>query len=164
MIELRAVNSLNVWKIIKLSVDDEQKAFVASNTESIIEAYTTITSGGVALPFGIYNDSCLVGFVMFGYGSNGDEDEPVIAQNNYCIWRFMIDKQFQHQGIGRKALVASLRYIESMPCGKADYCWLSYEPDNDVAKKLYSSEGFHESGEMCGDEIVSVRKLYTSEL
>lgn len=160
MIELRKVDSGNVWKVIKLSVDAEQEDFVATNTESIIEAYTTITSGGVALPFGIYNDDCLVGFVMFGYGTSGDEDEPVIAQNNYSIWRFMIDKNFQHKGLGKKALLASLHYLETMPCGIADYCWLSYEPENIVAKKLYSSQGFQENGEMCGDEIVSVIKLH----
>jgi diamine N-acetyltransferase len=159
MIELRKIDSENVWKVIKLSVNDEQENFVATNTESMIEAFTTITSGGVALPFGIYNDGCLVGFVMFGYGTTGDEDEPAIAKNNYEIWRFMIDKKFQHQGFGRKALIASLQYLETMPCGKADYCWLSYEPENIAAKNLYSSEGFLENGEMCGDEIVSVLKL-----
>ncbi len=159
MIELRKVDDSNVWNIIKLSVNEEQKNYVAANTVSIIEAYTTITAGGVALPFGIYQDDCLVGFVMFGYGSNGDEDEPKIAKNNYCIWRFMIDKQYQRQGLGRKALTASLQYLKSMPCGKADFCWLSYEPDNVVAKKLYSSEGFHENGEKCGEEIVAVREL-----
>ncbi|MDF2985404.1 MAG: N-acetyltransferase [Eubacterium sp.] len=159
MIELRKIDSENVWKVIKLSVDVNQKDFVATNTESIIEAFTTITSGGVALPFGIYNDGCLVGFVMFGYGSTGDEDEPQIAQNNYCIWRFMIDVKFQGQGIGKKALLSSLEYLKSMPCGEAEYCWLSYEPENIIAKKLYSSAGFLENGEMCGDEIVSVLKL-----
>ncbi len=159
MIELRKIDDKNVWEIINLSVDEEQKNFVATNIESIVDAFTMITSGGVALPFGIYDDDCLVGFVMFGYGSSGDEDEPIIAKNNYCIWRFMIDKKYQRQGFGRKALLASLQYIKSMPCGKADYCWLSYEPDNVAAKKLYSLEGFHENGEMCGDEIVAVLKL-----
>lgn len=160
MIELRKVDSKNVWKIVRLSVDEEQKNFVATNTQSIIEAYTTITSGGVALPFGIYDNDNLVGFVMFGYGTTGDEEDPVIAQNNYCIWRFMIDKEFQNQGLGKKALIAAIQYLETMmPCGKADYCWLSYEPENVIAKRLYSSQGFHENGEMCEDEIVSVLKL-----
>ncbi len=159
MIELRKIDSDNVWKVIKLSVNIEQENFVATNTQSIIEAYTAITSGGVALPFGIYEDDCLVGFVMFGYGTTGEESDPVIAQNNYCIWRFMIDKKYQHQGIGKKALFVSLQYLESMPCGNADYCWLSYEPENVIAKKLYSSVGFHENGEMCEGEIVSVLKL-----
>lgn len=163
MIELRKIDSENVWKVIKLSVDHEQETFVATNTDSIIEAFTTITSGGIALPFGIYDDGCLVGFVMFGYGTTGDEDEPVIARNNYCIWRFMIDKKYQNQGIGRKAVVSSLHYLQSMPCGKAEYCWLSYEPENIIAKKLYSSVGFNENGEMCEGEIVSVLRLQQSE-
>ena len=44
MMELRKVDSNNIWKIIKLSVNDNQLDFVATNTESILEAYTTITS------------------------------------------------------------------------------------------------------------------------
>ena len=53
--ELKKVDDKNIWKVIKLSVNDNQKDFVATNTESILEAYTTITSGRVALPFGIYD-------------------------------------------------------------------------------------------------------------
>jgi len=35
----------------------------------------------------------------------------------------------------------------------------SYEPENELAKKLYASFGFEETGEMDGDEIVAVLKL-----
>lgn len=156
MIELRKVDSNNIWKIIKLSVNNNQLDFVATNTESILEAYTTMTSGGVALPFGIYKGDILVGFVMFGYDTNGDDDEPNIAVGNYCIWRFMIDKTYQGQGLGKKALQASIDYLKSEPCGQATYCWLSYEPENVGAKALYSSMGFIENGEMCGEEIVAI--------
>ncbi|WP_234117409.1 GNAT family N-acetyltransferase [Clostridium hydrogenum] len=159
MIELRKVDSNNIWEIIKLSVNNNQLDFVATNTESILEAYTTITSGGVALPFGIYNGNALVGFVMFGYGANGDDDEPDIADGNYCIWRFMIDKTYQGQGLGKKALQASIEYLRGEPCGRATYCWLSYEPENVVAKALYNSMGFVENGEMCDEEIVAVLQL-----
>ncbi|ERK30151.1 GNAT family N-acetyltransferase [Clostridium intestinale] len=158
MVELRKVDSNNIWKIIKLSVNNNQFDFVATNTESILEAYTTITSGGVALPFGIYRGDTLVGFVMFGYGANGD-DEPDIAAGNYCIWRFMIDKTYQGQGLGKKAMQASIEYLRSEPCGRATYCWLSYEPENIVAKALYNSMGFIENGEMCDEEIVAVLRL-----
>jgi diamine N-acetyltransferase len=159
MVQLRKVDLNNIWKIIKLSVNTDQLNFVATNTESILEAYTTTTSGGIALPFGIYNDDILIGFVMFGYDEYGD-DEPAIASGNYCIWRFMIDKAFQGQGLGRKALQASLEYLHSEPCGQAEYCWLSYEPENTRAKALYNSMGFLENGEMSGGEIVAVCKLF----
>jgi diamine N-acetyltransferase len=159
MIELRKVDDDNLWEIIKLTVNTNQIDFVATNTESILEAYTTVSSGSVALPFGIYNDDNLIGFVMFGYGSTGDEDEPKIALDNYCIWRFMIDKGYQGQGFGKKALQASIEYLHSGPCGKATHCWLSYEPENVVAKALYDSFGFSENGEVCGNEIVSILQL-----
>lgn len=160
MINLKKVDDDNVWKIIKLSVNEDQKTFVATNTESIIEAYTTVTAGEVALPFGIYNDDELVGFVMFGYTKAIEEGDPKIAEGNYCIWRFMIDKKYQRQGLGRKALKAALDYLKAeMPCGKATHCWLSYEKENVVAKALYESMGFSENGEICEDEIVSAREL-----
>jgi hypothetical protein len=79
LIKLKKVNSDNIWDVIKLSVSEQQKNFVASNRESILEAYATIADGNMALPFAIYNDDTLVGFVMFGYGSTGDEDEPKIS-------------------------------------------------------------------------------------
>jgi len=36
--ELRNVDSKNLWEIIALTVSDEQKNFVATNTNSILEA------------------------------------------------------------------------------------------------------------------------------
>lgn len=159
MVELRAVDADNIWRLVRLSVSDEQRNYVATNTESILEAYVTVAAGGVALPFGVYRGEEPVGFVMFGYGTTGDEDEPAIADGNYCIWRFMIDKAYQRLGLGREALAAALAYLNTEPCGRAPYCWLSYEPENAEARALYAAAGFVENGEMCGDEIVAVRPL-----
>lgn len=159
MIQLKKVDSKNLWEIVKLSVDESQKEFVATNTGSILEAYVTVTSGCVALPFGIYCDNTPVGFAMIGYSTIGDEDEPDIAKDNYIVWRFMIDSRYQGRGYGRESFRAVLDYIKTMPCGKAEYCWLSYEPQNFAAKKLYASFGFKETGEMDGDEAIAVLKL-----
>lgn len=71
----------------------------------------------------------------------------------------MIDERFQGQGLGRKAMEAVLNYIRTYPCGKADYCWLSYEPKNKAAQSLYSKFGFAENGEMDGEEVIAVLKL-----
>ncbi len=154
--KLIKVDLSNVWEIIKLDVKDTQKNFVAPNNISIIEAYATIQSGYVALPFGIFEDDKYVGFVMLGYGTNGDEDEPEIVHQNYCIWRFMIDERYQGLGYGKKAMECVMEYIKTFPCGEAQYCWLSYEPENIDAKALYAKFGFEENGDMSGDEIVAV--------
>lgn len=156
--ELRKVDDGNLWKIIALRVKEDQKHFVATNTQSILQAYTTITSGGVALPFGLYEGEELVGFVMFGFdGYEGGDPEYI--RGSYGLWRFMIDENQQGNGYGRKAMEACLEYLRTFPCGEAECCWLSYEPENTVAKKLYSAFGFQETGDMVGGEVVSLLKL-----
>ena len=160
MLRLEKINGKNVWNILKLSVNDDQREFVASNEVSIIEAYTTVTNNGYAFPFGIYEDDTLVGFVMIGYDKDDYwDDAPKVADKNYNLWRLMIDKRYQQKGYGRKAIELALEFIRTSPCGKAEYCWLSYEPDNKVAKDLYESFGFEETGEMDGEEIIAVLKL-----
>ncbi len=159
MIRLQKIDSKNIWKVVGLSVKEQQTDFVATNTESLLEAYVTVASGKTALPFAIYNEEELVGFVMFGYDVIDDEDEPAIAYGNYLMWRFMIDQKYQGKGLGKAALAKSIEYLRSMPCGPAKYCWLSYEPENSIARDLYTSMGFSENGEMCGEEIVSVLEL-----
>ena len=37
--------------------------------------------------------------------------------------------------------------------------WLSYEPDNETARRLYASYGFEETGEMDGEEVIAVLRL-----
>ena len=133
---------------------------MASNDVSIIEAYTAIAGGGHAFPFGIYDDNVLVGFLMVGYDTDDYwDDAPKIASNNYNLWRLMIDKGYQHKGYGKEAVRLALDFIETKPCGEAEYCWLSYEPENVAAKKLYSSFGFVETGDMDGEERIAVLKL-----
>ena len=160
MIHLERINGENVWDILKLSVSDNQKSFVAANDISIIEAYTAITSNGYAFPFGIFEDEIPVGFLMIGYDVDESFDNPPqIAYGNYSIWRLMIDEKYQGNGYGKEAIRLALEFIRTFPCGKAEYCYLSYEPENINAKRLYSKFDFIENGEMDGEEIVAVLKL-----
>ncbi|SFN61883.1 diamine N-acetyltransferase [Pseudobutyrivibrio sp. UC1225] len=160
MLRLEKINGKNVWDILKLSVDDSQKTFVASNEISIIEAYTAITAHGYAYPFGIYEGDTPIGFLMIGFDKDDYwEDAPDIAIGNYNLWRLMIDKKYQHKGYGRQAVKLALNFIKTCPCGPAEYCWLSYEPENQIAKELYASYGFVETGDMDGEELIAVLKI-----
>ena len=159
MVELRKVDAKNIWKICALEAAEDQRSFVATNTQSILEAYCAISSGGVAMPYGIYDGETSVGFVMLGFGCEDWEDAPEIAKDTYNIWRFMIDRRYQRKGYGKQAMEAVLRLVETFPHGKADWVWLSYEPENQVAAELYRSFGFRENGQMDGDEIIAVRPL-----
>lgn len=160
MLRLEKINSENIWKVLRLHVSKEQDDFVASNTQSICEAYLSITSNGHAFPFGIFDDETPVGFVMIGYDVDDTyENPPKVAYKNYSLWRFMIDEKHQRKGYGKEALKLAIDFVRTFPCGEAEYCYLSYEPENEVAKKLYASFGFVENGEMDEEEIVAVLKL-----
>ena len=160
MLHLEKVNGNNVWDILKLTVSESQKNFVATNEISIIEAYTAITGNGHAFPFGIYDEDKPVGFLMIGFDVDDYwTDAPEIAKENYNLWRLMIDKAYQNRGYGKEAVSLALEFIKSMPCGEAEYCWLSYEPDNAVARQMYRSFGFEETGEMDGEELIAVLRL-----
>lgn len=160
MLRLEKVTGKNVWSILKLHVSEDQESFVAPNDISIIEAYTAITGNGYAFPFGIYEGETPVGFLMIGFDADDCwEDAPSIARGNYNLWRLMIDKNYQNKGYGKEAVRLALEFIKTFPCGKADFCWLSYEPENEIASRLYHSFGFVETGEMDGDEIIAVLKL-----
>lgn len=160
MLRLEKVTGKNVWELLKLQVSEDQKTFVADNDISIIEAYTTISGNGYAFPFGIYDGDTPVGFLMIGYDTDDYwDDAPAVAKGNYNLWRLMIDQAYQGKGNGKEAVNLALDYIKTYPCGAADYCWLSYEPENQVAAKLYRSFGFEETGDMDGEELIAVLKL-----
>ena len=160
MVRLEEINGKNVWEVLKLKVSEEQKAFVAPNDISIIEAYIAVSHHGKAFPFGIYDGEVPVGFCMIGFGTDDEwEDAPAAARDSYNLWRLMIDERYQGRGYGKAAMALILDYIRSEPCGPAESCWLSYEPENQRAKALYASFGFRETGEFDGDEAIAVLKL-----
>lgn len=164
MIHLEKINAQNVWDLVALKVSESQEDFVAPNETSIIEAYTAIGTGCTAFPFGIFDDKTPVGFLMIGHNEAAfdelcEDDVPEILRNNYTVWRLMIDEKYQQKGYGREAVRLALEFIRTFPCGKAEYCVLSYEPENIIAKKLYASFGFEETGEIAGGEAIAVLKL-----
>lgn len=159
MMELRKVDASNMWELLALGVSPEQERFVASNTRSILDAYACNASGGTALPFGIYADGVPVGFLMIGYGCEDWPEAPAIAHGSYSLWRFMIDQNHQGRGYGKAALELALQFIRTLPCGPAELCWLSYEPDNQAARSLYHRFGFRETGEKDEGELIASLRL-----
>ena len=162
MVHLEKVTYDNALAVCELSIFESQYNFVADNEESLVEAYLAVTSeASYAWPFAIYDDETLVGFLMIGYNEAALEgpEAPEALKNNYSLWRLMIDKRYQKMGYGREAMRLALEFIKTRPRGEAELCATSYNPENEAAKKLYTSFGFVENGEMDDDEIVAVLKL-----
>ena len=149
----------NFWELMDLRVTEEQEDFVASNAISLAQAYDCHADGKFAQPFGIYDGENPVGFAMIGHDSEDYEDMAEVYRHSYCLWRFMIDQRYQKRGYGRDALKLLLDYVLSFPDGRETLWSTSYEPENEVAKKLYASFGFVPNGELDGDEEVAVLDL-----
>ena len=149
----------NFWEMMKLRVSKEQEDFVASNAVSLAQAYDCHADGKYAQCFGLCDGETLVGFAMIGHDSEDYEDIPEVYAHSYCLWRYMIDRRYQKRGYGRDGLKLLLDYVRSAPDGEESLWSTSYEPENEVAAKLYASFGFVPNGELDGDEIVAVRDL-----
>ena len=161
-VHLEKITFDNYYKLTKLRVTKKQDYYVARNKWSLIHAGVWLSMGKHAYPFGIYLGKKPVGFVMIGYDGYDEADgDPEFMKDSYFIWRFMIDKRYQGKGYGRQAFQLALDFVRTFPCGESEICWLSYEPENKVAKKLYASFGFVEAPEFYkkGEEMPAILKL-----
>jgi diamine N-acetyltransferase len=148
-IELRNVTSENWIECIRLTTNKEGKRFVfeefvASNAVSLAQANIQ--------PFwvtkAIYQGDTMIGFTMYGY-------PPHLGFYEIC--RLMIDYRFQGQGYGKQALqtvIAEMR--RSYDCQEI---YLSFDPRNELAKRLYMSQGFEDTGRKLDDELLYCLKF-----
>ena len=154
-IHLEKVDWDNYEKVLKLRVTKEQENFVASNDYSLIHAFLALSDGDPVYAFAIYKGKTVIGFIQIGYDDDwtgeeyeewlqSDEYKSYVGKHYYFIWRFMIDKKYQRNGYGREAFKQALDFIKTEPSGKAEYITLSYEPSNELGRKLYGSFGFKE--------------------
>lgn len=129
VIELRAINKDNIEKVLNLNVHKHQKSFVSSTAHSLAQAYVYRDT---AYPFAIYANDTLIGFIMLGFYEE---------KNQYTIWKFLIDKEYQNKGYGKQALNKGIDYLKETFNAKEVYVGVS--AGNNIAKKLYSSVGFN---------------------
>ena len=132
MITLQKVSKENLDDILSLKVAESQTSYVSSNAESLAQAYVYSET---AYPFAVYEDETIVGFIMMGYYA---------VKEYYTLWKFMIDSRYQHKGYGRKALELGIQFIKDTFSAKEVYTGVV--PGNDVAKNLYKSVGFEDTG------------------
>ena len=116
------------WEAVaRLELLAHQHGFVANNLWTIAESqFYPWTHRRVILARGR-----IVGFAV--YGTMPDDDQM-------WLHRFMVAGLEQGAGIGRAALRSLIDEWRSMP--GLTVVKLSYEPENEVAERLYVSEGF----------------------
>ncbi len=131
--EFKKIDKTNYQECMALEVDESQKYFVADNTRSLAEA--AYEDGLYTL--GIYDGDTLVGFILYDY----DDTYP-----GWSMSRFMIGRQFQGKGYGKRAVREFLDYFKAEH--NADKIYISVSLDNTVARKMYADIGFQEIKEI----------------
>ena len=152
MPEIRPVTKENWQSLIKLKVRDDQKNFVASNLYSIAQSHFGDEFEGHwdLFAYGIYEDDTPVGFLMYGLNFAHPSQQAYIQ-------RLMVDEKCQGKGYGRFGMQKMLEIFRAEE--RVKEVSISYEPENDVARKLYASLDFVETGRIIEDEVEAVLKL-----
>jgi diamine N-acetyltransferase len=144
-VSLREITKETLRDITRLKVHPSQERLVATNAESIAEAYF---SPDIAWFRAIYADDTPVGFVML---------EDNAAKENYYLWRFMIDARHQKRGIGQRALELIFEYVKTRPGAKI--LSTSCVPGEGSPGPFYEKMGFVYTGEEDEGELVMRREL-----
>ncbi len=145
-VTLEKIDWENFEDVIDLELEPAQEDNLPSNLYSIAES----SLSPLYHPRAIRRDGTVVGFAMYQFGEAGNPDE-----DECTIWRFMIDRQFQNQGIGKVAMGLLLDDIRTHNrCSLID---IYYAPDNLAAKKLYARYGFRVVGERDDGDVIAER-------
>ena len=141
MLRLVEIDRHNYLPVLDLSVSPEQKTFVATNQYSLAQAYAQPE----CVPLALYAENKPVGFAMYCL----DEDD-----HQYWIYRLMIDQRYQGKGYGRDAMRLLIERIRGLSDDEHNRIYISFEPENKIAKSLYESLGFLPDGRIEYGEVV----------
>ena len=134
MVNLIELNEENWPDFAGLSVDESQKTFLASNIGIIARGYVYRNSRAKVI--GIVSDGVPVGLAMV----RDIDDEPAC----YELQQFMIDKNFQGQGYGFRALELILATLKAEQ--KYDCVEVCVKREDAQAIHVYEKAGFVDSG------------------
>lgn len=143
-IYLKDIDNENWEQCVFLTTNKEDKhfvceEFVAGNAFSI--AQSKIEKGWITKA--IYYENIMIGFTMYGFCH---ED------NFYEICRFMIDHKYQGRGYGKIALGKVIEEMKNFE--DCNEIFLSFDPQNQIAKKLYESFNFKDKCRIIDGELL----------
>lgn len=139
MVYLVDVNEENWIDIARLTVSEEQKAYLASPIGIIARGYVYRNCN--ARVIGIANDKQMIGVALV----RDFIDEPV----GYDLQQFMIDQRFQNKGYGTEALKLILESLQED--GRYNSVEVCVNREDASALHVYEKVGFVDTGYMDED-------------
>ena len=137
---LQPVHRANWRAVAQLTVSEAQQAFVAAPCYYLaLCAYDQLWQ-----PLVVVLGEQVIGFLMWAV-------DP--ADGSCWLGGILVDQSYQGRGYGKQAVQAALGLLHNQH-GYQHFA-LSYQPANLVAKHLYATLGFVETGEVEDDEVVA---------
>ncbi|MCL2620194.1 MAG: GNAT family N-acetyltransferase [Defluviitaleaceae bacterium] len=161
MINLQPLSWDNYVAVYQLQVEEHQKGYLAPNYASLAEAYlmSKEADGCPQALFAICNNAEVVGFAMIDYIPSGEGSYANYAGGDgeacYYLSRFMLDKRFQGQGLGKSAMDLIIDYVKTRPLGETASFYTSFKPENEVMRKFIAKCGFVETGKINQGEVIT---------
>ncbi len=135
-LKIKDINNINYKEAIKLTVKSHQVSFIETVEESLLEAREL----SLWRPVAIYDNDKIIGFAMYGLWK--EKDFP----GRVWLDRFMIGKDFQGKGYGKKSLEIVLdKIFNDYKCNEI---YLSIYDNNILAIDLYKKFGFKFTGDL----------------
>jgi diamine N-acetyltransferase len=134
-----------------LEVAENQRSNVATMAESFADALFPPQDGyenSTIWIRGVTRGAVPAGFIMCSDSPNGVKDP--------WIWRLLVDREHQGQGVGTFAVQHALNRYRSLGCRQVVTAW---HPGPADASGFYKRLGFVETGEILEGEIVAALKL-----
>lgn len=147
-VHFREITKDTLRPVLKLDAGDGG-ANVAPNAVSIAQAHFSPEAWFRA----IHTDDTLVGFVML----YDPTLTPTPEENEFFLWRLMIDKSFQGRGYGYAAVERLIEHVRTRP--GATELHVSHNRSAEPLARFYSSLGFRYTGTEDEGELVMVRPL-----
>ena len=147
-VELREVTRDTVRAVCKLDAGDGGRQ-VAPNAISIAEAYFSSEAWFRAIHAG----EQLVGFLMLYDPTLSESPE----ENEFFLWRLMIDREHQGKGYGRDAVERLVEHVRTRP--GAQRLLVSHVKQAERLARFYTALGFRYTGREDGGELELARVL-----
>lgn len=148
MIELKDVTFENINQILSIKSKFSQRKFVEKAAHTIAMAYVGINEGYPGFLSAIYSDNVPVGLILIGIAPVAEHEPEVLRRYEYVyrILGFLIDKNYQNQGIGKRALKLAIERIKEQQYEKPLPIALECHVKNKNALSLYEFFGFNNIG------------------
>lgn len=136
-LSFREITEENYRDVLKIrqTKEQEEKKYVANVVYSLADAWL-YRNDGMTHPYAIYRQETLVGFILI------EEDTE---DNQYFIWRMIIDEKYQHQGIGSAVVDLAIEKTRVHP--RLDKVVADYVEGHDIMKKILIKKGFVQTNE-----------------